>query len=188
MSHVAVLHYVPSGQKHFRDLTVAASTQGWQLAAECLEEAGRLFQVGLDVPQPTMEERLGFALARVKLAVHKQARYLGGNEARQLTARLSVLFDPEEWEEGEAIPSYRSAATLVRAIMEVGHPVSTLSISRHGNLTAMWRADNMAVSVEGLPDGTIAWAVAVEHEDAIDHVSSDGSSVGDLRAALDQRA
>lgn len=183
MSQVTALRYLPMMDDICGPFTVAASAQGKKFAHFCLKGMSTLTQIGWEAPAKNLEQQLADALRQSQLAVQQRARYLGKDQAHRLNARLAALFDPEEWSEGDPIPTFQSAAAVIKALCVIPGPVTSIGISRVGNLTAIWRDGLNALTVEGLSTGKLTWARAWETQDEIFHETHVDSTLADLLAA-----
>ena len=79
----------------------------------------------------------------------------------RIDRRLSVLLDPDDWEEGDAFPDFNSFERLLRFLadhFELRPP--SVFLSRRGYFDASWRTsrDKLA-SMEFHPNGTVSWMV-----------------------------
>jgi len=187
---VATLRY-DQGQFGLREYTAAASIQGKEFGRKLFSGFSGysgFLQIDSALANTTAEEKLSMSLLQAKTAFRQLARSLSAEESQRLNTQLNEIFDPAEWPEGDALPSYGSAAALARTLMLVMRPGASLGVSQEGNLTASWRAGEEALSVEGYSDGSVTWAVARETDDEIIHISGIRTPPEELRHRLDERA
>lgn len=123
----------------------------------------------------TLAEKLSRALAQSKKAVRSRAHLLGGEQMHRIIERLTSILDPEDWDEEDSTPSFSSADALMRATVAVAAPVSSLSISRSGNLRGMWAVPQGFLTIEGLADGSVSWIFVREHPNEVERIEGAGS-------------
>lgn len=131
----------------------------------------------------SFEERLQAALGQTEKAIRGRAAYFGNDLMKQLITRARVIYDPDGWQDGEAIPNAASAASLLRAIAAIkGEP--SLGVSKGGSLTATWHEGERSLTVEGLSNGLYKWAYVIEREDDFVCHGHEESKLPEVLAAL----
>lgn len=158
---VAALTYAPSSAASSDARTASASRLGQSVLRDRMRT---LLDVTVNpiISQPVgFAERLAAALWDAEAAIRVRRKYLGEDQTNDLLARVSALFDPEEWSEEDPIPSKLSIISTLRAVASIGGAPS-LSISAAGNLTATWQDPDRSINVEGTPEGNITWACVIE--------------------------
>ena len=105
--------------------------------------------------------QLQVAKACLRAALESFDNHLPQDTCQKIDQRLSILLDPDEWEEDNHLPEIRSFVLMIKFLSE--HPEfrpPSMFLTQHGFFDASWRRSaNELVALEFHPDQKIGWLI-----------------------------
>lgn len=105
--------------------------------------------------------------------VSHYAMYFSSEFRIRLLKQIDVLFDEDEWDEDDALPSENSFKALLRGLVLL-KPLHrpALGLSSEGNILAMWSNETSKVSLEFIAGDLIRWSGTLSVAGPPDQIAS----------------
>ena len=109
----------------------------------------------------TIEGQLRIKLGSMQDILRAVSMYFDSSWRAEIIAKLDQFHDGDDWEEGRALPSERSFATFLRALIYL-HPTKRpgVGLSTHGHFLASWRRESDRIVIEFLPNDELKWVLS----------------------------
>jgi hypothetical protein len=120
----------------------------------------------------------------LKEAILRNARLLSTDGVASIIRQVARFYDPENMEEGDALPDIRSMHTLIGLMLALKCDIGDMTLTRGGNFAVTWSDSGRTLRVEALPSGNINWAHVDKRGSVAMPSRATDKSVDDLVAFL----
>lgn len=104
-----------------------------------------------------------------KVLLSEYSMHLAPGLRSGLLAQTNVVFDTDDWEDDDALPSLDSYRCMLKGLIEISPKERPfLSVSEQGNLISAWYCDQARTMFEFRPQGKIYWVIAIHNGNDVD--------------------